>query len=237
MGISKGGLSVQNEDKLIDLTLNMNPKLFSLAKHYADRPNRFLDHAVRNIDRMMMTIQDVVSLKQDVQQYELGSRENPVDAVVVGSGLSGLAAALSVLDRGGTVALVEKMGFMGGNSAKASSGLNGLDEIRAKETSDSEDRFLNDMLKSGHCMNDDEMIREECKHATALVRGSGEALRWVRDRVGMPLDKIGQLGGHSVPRTYCSSVIVRALSFASLAPSLPESSLTSILHSYVSSWH
>ena len=34
------------------------------------------------------------------------------------------------------------------------------------------------------------------------VRGSGEALRWVRDRVGMPLDKIGQLGGHSVPRTY-----------------------------------
>ena len=127
---------------------------------------------------MMMTIQDVVSLKQDVRQYELGSRENPVDAVVVGSGLSGLAAALSVLDRGGTVALVEKMGFMGGNSAKASSGLNGLDEIRAKETSDSEDRFLNDMLKSGHCMNDDEMIREECKHATALVRGSGDALRW-----------------------------------------------------------
>ena len=56
--ISKGGLSVQNEDKLIDLTLNMNPKLFSLAKHYSDRPNRFLDHAVRNIDRMMMT--DVV---------------------------------------------------------------------------------------------------------------------------------------------------------------------------------
>merc|ERR1712146_103354 len=195
MGISKGGLSVQNEDKLIDLTFNMNPKLFSLAKHYADRPNRFLDHAVRNIDRMRMTIQDVVQLKQDVRHHELGSRENPVDAVVVGSGLS-------VLDRGGTVALVEKMGFMGGNSAKASSGLNGLDEIRAKETSDSEDRFLNDMLKSGHCMNDDEMIREECKHATALVRGSGEALRWVRDRVGMPLDKIGQLGGHSVPRTY-----------------------------------
>jgi hypothetical protein len=215
----------------------MNPKLFSLAKHYADRPNRFLDHAVRNIDRMRMTIQDVVQLKQDVRHHELGSRENPVDAVVVGSGLSGLAAALSVLDRGGTVALVEKMGFMGGNSAKASSGLNGLDEIRAKETSDSEDRFLNDMLKSGHCMNDDEMIREECKHATALVRGSGEALRWVRDRVGMPLDKIGQLGGHSVPRTYCSSVIVRALSFASLTHSLTESTLTTILHRYVSSWH
>ena len=26
---------------------------------------------------------------------------------------------------------------------------------------DSEDRFLND-AQSGHCMNDDEMIREEC---------------------------------------------------------------------------
>jgi len=200
-GSKKKILSRQNEDRLIDLAMNMNTRLFSLARHYADRPNQFLRHAVRNLDQMEMNI--ISTAASVMVRHELGSKENPVDAVVVGSGLSGLAAALSVLDRGGTVAVVEKMGFMGGNSAKASSGLNGLDEIRAKEMSDSEDQFLNDMLKSGHCVNDDDGIREECKHANALVQGSGEALRWVRDRVGMPLDKVGQLGGHSVPRT-CS---------------------------------
>ena len=51
-----------------------------------------------------------------------------MDAVVVGSGLSGLAAALSVLDE--VNRCCGEDGFQGGNSCI--DGLNGLDEIRAK---------------------------------------------------------------------------------------------------------
>lgn len=48
---------------------------------------------------------------------------NP-DAIVVGSGLAGLTVALHILDRGGSVVILEKEPKMGGNSVKASSGIN-----------------------------------------------------------------------------------------------------------------
>ena len=48
------------------------------------------------------------------------------DVIVIGAGLSGLTAAISLVDRGATVIIVEKNAFMGGNSAYASSGLNAV---------------------------------------------------------------------------------------------------------------
>jgi hypothetical protein len=45
--------------------------------------------------------------------------------IVVGGGLSGLSAAHTVLERGGKVLLLDKNGFLGGNSTKATSGING----------------------------------------------------------------------------------------------------------------
>ena len=45
--------------------------------------------------------------------------------IVVGGGLSGLSAAHSVLEKGGRVILLDKNGFLGGNSTKATSGING----------------------------------------------------------------------------------------------------------------
>jgi succinate dehydrogenase/fumarate reductase flavoprotein subunit len=47
--------------------------------------------------------------------------------IVIGAGLSGLTAAISLVDRGGKVILVEKNAYMGGNSAYASSGINAVD--------------------------------------------------------------------------------------------------------------
>ena len=45
--------------------------------------------------------------------------------IVVGGGLAGLSAAHTVLDRGGNVLLLDKNPFLGGNSTKATSGING----------------------------------------------------------------------------------------------------------------
>ena len=53
---------------------------------------------------------------------ELSSSE--VTAINVG-GLAGLSAAHTVLEKGGDVILLDKNGFLGGNSTKATSGING----------------------------------------------------------------------------------------------------------------
>lgn len=45
--------------------------------------------------------------------------------IVVGGGLSGLSAAHTVLENGGRVVVLDKNSFLGGNSTKATSGING----------------------------------------------------------------------------------------------------------------
>jgi succinate dehydrogenase/fumarate reductase flavoprotein subunit len=45
--------------------------------------------------------------------------------IVVGGGLAGLSAAHTVIERGGNVVVLEKNPFLGGNSTKATSGMNG----------------------------------------------------------------------------------------------------------------
>merc|ERR1719331_22067 len=50
----------------------------------------------------------------------------PTDqAIVVGGGLAGMSAANTVLENGGKVVLLDKSSFCGGNSTKATSGING----------------------------------------------------------------------------------------------------------------
>ena len=48
-------------------------------------------------------------------------------AIVVGGGLAGVSAANTVLECGGKVVLVDKSAFCGGNSTKATSGINGAE--------------------------------------------------------------------------------------------------------------
>ena len=45
--------------------------------------------------------------------------------IVIGGGLAGLSAAHTVLENGGAVVLIDKMKFLGGNSTRATSGING----------------------------------------------------------------------------------------------------------------
>jgi len=115
-------------------------------------------------------------------------RPRPTTTIVVGAGLAGLTATLKLLDNNFPVVLFEKEKFFGGNSAKASSGINGID-------TNSFDRYGDDIKKYT-------MDMEYTDLATVLTNGSVEALDWVRTRLDLPLSKISQLGGHSYPRTH-----------------------------------
>ena len=69
--------------------------------------------------------------------------------IVVGGGLAGLSTAHTVLEHGGRVLLLDKCPFLGGNSTKATSGINGaLTRTQAaKGIDDSADKFEQDILK------------------------------------------------------------------------------------------
>lgn len=51
--------------------------------------------------------------------------ENSSQVIVIGGGLAGNSAAHTALERGCRVLLVERNPFCGGNSTKATSGING----------------------------------------------------------------------------------------------------------------
>lgn len=110
--------------------------------------------------------------------------------VVIGGGLAGLVTALALTDGGKRVLLLDKAGI-GGNSAKASSGINGITDAAA--TGDSIDQFTRDMDSTGFI---DPTLVE------ALTHDSGESIAWIQQRTGIQLTEQGQLGGHSFPRTY-----------------------------------
>jgi flavocytochrome c len=115
--------------------------------------------------------------------------------IVIGGGMSGLAAAHTVLENGGRVVLVEKMAFCGGNSSKATSGINGAQTRtqRAKGIADSPETFEQDSIKGG-------AERPELVHVLTFESASG--VEWLMDKFGLDLSLVSRLGGHSFPRTH-----------------------------------
>ncbi|GLB37325.1 putative FAD dependent oxidoreductase [Lyophyllum shimeji] len=117
--------------------------------------------------------------------------------IVVGGGLAGLSAAHTLLERGANVLLLDKQGFMGGNSTKATSGINGAgtQSQQALGILDNVKTFFEDTKKSARDLARDDLIR-------VLTGRSGDAVNWLQDRFGLDLSKVSRLGGHSQPRTH-----------------------------------
>merc|ERR1719277_2598353 len=116
-------------------------------------------------------------------------------AIVVGGGLAGVSAANTILENGGRVLLLDKSSFCGGNSTKATSGINGsaTKSQAAKGIQDSIELFTADTLKGG--AKKPELVKVLCGN-------SGEDVDWLVDKFGLDLSLVARLGGHSAPRTH-----------------------------------
>ncbi|TYZ58353.1 hypothetical protein PybrP1_000825 [[Pythium] brassicae (nom. inval.)] len=112
------------------------------------------------------------------------------DIAIVGGGLAGLAAALeaAALAPARAVLLLEKEPKIGGNSAKASSGINA-----ALDAQDAP-RFRDDTLASGGGLSLEPTVAK-------LVGQSPDAIAFLEQR-GVDLSVLSQLGGHSAARTH-----------------------------------
>jgi len=115
--------------------------------------------------------------------------------IVFGGGMSGLAGAHTVLENGGRVVLIEKMAFCGGNSSKATSGINGAQTRtqRSRGILDSPEQFEQDSIKGG-------AERPDLIHVLTFESASG--VEWLMDKFGLDLTLVSRLGGHSFPRTH-----------------------------------
>lgn len=118
------------------------------------------------------------------------------DVVVVGSGGAGLAAAIQAHDEGARVVIIEKMPTIGGNTIKASVGMNAAETRfqRLKGIEDSKDLFYEETLKGGKYKNNPVLLRE-------FVELAPEAIEWLAAK-GIELNDITITGGMSIDRTH-----------------------------------
>jgi len=109
--------------------------------------------------------------------------------------LSGLSAAHTVLEHGINVVVIDKNPFFGGNSTKATSGINGAltKTQRTHGVKDSPEIFEGDCMRGGAKRPD--LVKVLCNE-------SAPAIEWVIEKFGIDLSLVSQLGGHSAARTH-----------------------------------
>ncbi len=112
------------------------------------------------------------------------------DVVIVGAGGAGLTAAVRATQAGAKVLVLEKMPFVGGNSLKASGGMNCADtkfQAALDITDSGVPQFIEDTMNGGHGINDLALV-------TTMAENSAEAVDWL-ESIAAPLPKVAATGG------------------------------------------
>jgi len=124
------------------------------------------------------------------------------ELVIIGSGFAGLAAAIQAKRLGAkNVVIYEKMPVFGGNSAY-NGGLFAIPNTplqKQEGVKDSPEIMAADQAKAGRGVADKELLLHVAKNA-------GDALQMTLDAGAEYFPYLQQLGGHSVPRTYQTTV-------------------------------
>ncbi|WP_300558289.1 flavocytochrome c [Companilactobacillus sp.] len=118
------------------------------------------------------------------------------DLIIVGSGGTGLTAALQAHELGLKPVILEKMDAIGGNTTRASSGMNASEtyvQLDHKIVDNMED-FYNDTFNGGGKKNNPELLKYFTTH-------SALAIDWLANH-GIILDDLTITGGMSVMRTH-----------------------------------
>ena len=118
------------------------------------------------------------------------------DIVVIGAGGAGLSAAVEAKNAGANVIVLEKMPMVGGNTLRATGGINaaGTKFQKEKNIKDSVDKFYEDTMKGGYYKNDPELVK-------VLTSEAAGAVEWLSN-LGADLTDVGRLAGASNDRAH-----------------------------------
>ena len=144
-----------------------------------------------------------MTTKAGFQSQSLKHVKDYYDVVIIGSGSSGLTSALQAYELGIKPVILEKMPSLGGNTKRASSGLNAAETYvqLQHQVVDSYEEFYNDVYQGGGCQNNPQLLHYFTEH-------SALAIDWLSAQ-GIFLEDLTITGGMKVKRTHRS---------ASLAP-------------------
>lgn len=139
---------------------------------------------------------DVTTSASKTEYTSAKDLKKKYDVIIVGAGGAGMSAALAAKQKGLKPVILEKMPIAGGNTLKASSGMNASETKveKANGIVDSNEQFYQETLKGGHNKNDKALLHY-------MVNHSASAIDWL-DSMGMKLDKLTISGGMSVKRTH-----------------------------------
>ena len=140
---------------------------------------------------------DTASSSQSASSQAPEAQVMQADIVVLGAGGAGMTAAIQAVQNGATdVVVLEKMPITGGNTTRATGGLNaaGTKYQEAEGIEDSVELFIEDTMTGGKELNDLELV-------TVLAENSADAVDWVNE-IGGDLSSVSMSGGASVKRVH-----------------------------------
>lgn len=116
--------------------------------------------------------------------------------IIVGGGLAGMSAAIEAVRAGAHVDMLEKTIRWGGNSEKASSGMNAARTAAQIKLNlkDSVEEFYKDTIASGHGLSNEELV-------DVMTKESASAYDFLSS-FDIDLNTVTKLGGHSRARTH-----------------------------------
>ena len=140
----------------------------------------------------------LVAAKQATTNKNELPAEQTFDVVIVGSGGAGLSAAIEAAEAGKSVAIIEKMPTVGGNTLISGGEMNAPGNWVQKNlgiTGDSVEAYYNDTMKGGDNIGDPKLVHLMAEKAL-------ESAEWLRDDVHVEFlsDQLFQFGGHSFKR-------------------------------------
>ncbi len=130
------------------------------------------------------------------ESTEKAQEDLDTDIVIIGAGGAGMAAAVEAKEAGKSVIIVEKMPIVGGNTNRATGGINAAGTSYQKDAGieDSVETFYADTFKGGKEKNNPELLK-------VMVENSASAVDWLND-MGAGLIRVTLSGGATNPRIH-----------------------------------
>ncbi|QEA59108.1 flavocytochrome c [Leuconostoc koreense] len=134
--------------------------------------------------------------KSNFSCTDIDNLKNSYDFVVIGSGATGMAAAIQAQELGLDVVIFEKLNSLGGNSMRASTGMNAVETMTQLKYQiiDSQELFYEETLKGGKGSNNKELL-------SYFVRHTESAIEWLSYH-HIELNEIVSTGGMSKKRAH-----------------------------------
>lgn len=185
-----GGKAAEQLKEMIEKSNSTNVDAVTGATLTSNAVIEAANEAIKQtgVDPSTLDVNDVEEEKIELNQE--------ADVVVVGAGGAGLTAGIKAREEGRSVIILEKAGNTGGNTNRATGGMNAAETDYQEKAGieDSVEQFIEDTMTGGHDKNDPELVEE-------LAEESDDAIEWL-DSIGAHLSDVGLAGGAKNPRSH-----------------------------------